>query len=269
MVKCILCGKEKVKFIAPLKEKYDWLVYPEEINIYDCENCDTRFIDPLLNIDYNFIYEKTGIYYNEFERVRRLKLQEDPSWDILSRGHPYYGVFDFIKGKKNLEILDIGCGYGGLVFVLNIMGHKAIGLEVSRQAVYFAAGLFGDNYFQLDIDSFIEQNPDKKYDLIIAIEVIEHLIDPMNFVRKCLSCIKEKGSLLITTPNRDYNQIFPDRKENQSDWIMDKPPIHLAIYNKKAMEYIAFETKTNLSTVSFPGLAEITGPTNLVAIFKK
>lgn len=258
--------------MGSLKPSVEWLdKQPDKYEIYDCEVCGTRFADSAGGIDYEFVFQQTDLYANQLEFARRLKWHDDPTWALIGLGHPYYAIFDFVRGKKELEILDVGCSYGYVPYGLNLMGHKAVGIDVARQPIHFAKGLFGDYYFQSDIGQFIELNPTLKYDLVIAIEVLEHLTEPMNFVENCLKALKPNGSLLLTTPNGDFIQPFADRAERAKDeiWMMEKPPVHAAIYNRKAMEYIAKETGTKLSFTEFPGLAERSGSLNMAAIFTK
>ena len=198
---------------------------------------------------------------------------DDPSWALLGLGHPYYGVMDFLKGKKELEVLDVGCSYGSLCFIMNLLGHKTIGIDVSNRSIQFAKGIFGDSFYKLDIGELLTQNPQIKFNLVTAVEVIEHVPEPMQFVKDCLSCLKPGGSLLITTPNKDYKHYSKDRKEREEKenkiWFFDNPPVHLAIYGEDSMRYIAKENNCKVEFITCPGLSQITGNLNLIAVFTK
>ena len=132
-----------------------------------------------------------------------------------------------------------------------------------------ASAFFGNYYAYSTIENFVNENPDKKYDLVVAVEVLEHLTQPMSFIKNALESLKPSGSFLLTTPNGDFTHILSGRKERVGLWMMEKPPIHTAIYNKKAMEFIARETGTMLTFTEFPGLAERSGSLNMAAIFTK
>lgn len=276
MINCILCGKEQTKFLGELKPQYDWVKMEgndDKFDIYDCETCGARFAYPnsIQPKFYDFIFDQTSIYKGQLEFARTLRQQDDPSWALMALGHPYYGVFEFLKGKKNLDILDLGCSYGYLTYVLNLMGHRTIGIDVSRQAVYFAKGVFGDTFFQMDIEELVKNNPQLKCDVIIAIEVIEHLEKPMQFVQTALKCLKDKGHFIITTPNKDFKHLMEDRAQMHANdvWMADHPPVHLSLFGKQAMEYIAKENNLSLSFIIPIGLAEQTGSLNLIAVFQK
>jgi SAM-dependent methyltransferase len=61
---------------------------------------------------------------------------------------------------------------------------------------------FGGNC-EYDLGTFFE----KEFDVVLAMEVIEHLIDTDQFMRECHRILKDDGILIITTPNvaRPYN----------------------------------------------------------------
>jgi 2-polyprenyl-3-methyl-5-hydroxy-6-metoxy-1,4-benzoquinol methylase len=268
--KCILCSQNKTEFVGEVKIEVPFV--GPDFQIYDCQTCGLKFVANAGMIDYNFVYSQTEIYANVLEFARKLRRQEDASWALVSRGHPMYAVLSFLKNKKDLEILDVGCGYGELVWVMAMLGHKVLGIDVARQAIQFAKGLFGDMFYELDIKGLIKNAPDLKFDLITAVEVIEHLREPMEFVRDCASLLKDGGSLILTTPNGDYQEILPDRREQHKNeiWKMEKPPVHWAIFREKTMEYIAREVNLKLNIFrDFPGFAQLSGSPNLVAIFTK
>lgn len=270
-MKCILCQKEDIKNIGKLTHNHKWLEGVKEFSIQDCNTCGTRFAHPYNAINYDFIFDQTDIYKSHLEFARILRRQDDPSWALIGLGHSYYGVFDYLKGKKNLKILDVGCSYGYLTWVLNCMGHQTFGIDITKQAIGFATGTFGQTFYYADTREFLKEFPQQKFDLVVAIEVIEHLSQPMDFIQDCAELLNKKGNILITTPNKDFNQFFEDRKEINKDkiWMMEEPPIHFAIYGKQSMEYIAKENNLKVSFVDVPGMAQTTGPLNLITVFEK
>lgn len=95
----------------------------------------------------------------------------------------------FVKGKN---ILDIGSKEG---FV-----HKLLVEENPDREIFTLDKEEGD--FRIDLDKPKKgKKINKKFDIIIAGEIIEHLESPINFVKYCKSLLKKNGRLIITTPN--------------------------------------------------------------------
>ena len=59
-------------------------------------------------------------------------------------------------------------------------------------------------YFIGTVEEFAEKNPHRKFDAVVASEVIEHVSNPPVFVDTCSSLIDEGGSFFVTTINRTW-----------------------------------------------------------------
>lgn len=109
-------------------------------------------------------------------------------------------------------VLDAGCGSGYGTSILSIKASKVLGIDQSKSAIEYAIenyGLKNTIEFQLlDLD-FIDINlKDIKFDIIVCIEVIEHL--GYKRAKKLLqvfsSLLNQDGRLLITTPDKTQSK---------------------------------------------------------------
>lgn len=272
-MECILCKQES----RLVKKDFGGITYitvegkEEEINtdrfydIWHCDICDTRFVSPYGEIDYEKVYTQTDIYKGLIEFAEKIKNDSDPWWTLIGRGQQYYAALDFVKGKQSLVGLEVGCGYGYMTYALNSLGHKFIGIEVSESVVKKCNELWGDAFYKADIRKL---RIDKKLNLIIGLEVIEHLSEPMEFMEAAYNLLEIGGSVLITTPDRTYFEMR-QTSEGQSmlepGWAGEMPPIHFAMYSKKSMEWLAKKLEMKLSFTDFPG-----GPAQTIgAVFTK
>lgn len=102
--------------------------------------------------------------------------------------------------EKNSEILDLGAGEGGFTRRMLENGYRAIavdGLDIFWQHPDIPLMLADlDKNFAADLSK-----DGKKYDAIVAIEIIEHLENPYSFLRECAKLLKPDGLLFVTTPN--------------------------------------------------------------------
>ncbi len=106
-----------------------------------------------------------------------------------------------------LECLDIGCGGGLLSERIARLGASVTGIDITQNSIEIAkihafnSGL-NINYINTDISLFIKNNSSKKFDMIIASEVVEHLDNRSLFFEEASKLLKNKGILILTTINK-------------------------------------------------------------------
>ena len=74
----------------------------------------------------------------------------------------------------------------------------------------------------------------KKYSAITFFQVIEHIKNPLEYLKSAKKLLKKDGVLLITTPN----QKSPLRLLFGSHWSVFKTPSHHFFYSKKSLEHL-------------------------------
>lgn len=112
----------------------------------------------------------------------------------------YFALKQIKKIKGVNKVLDIACGIGVLVNLLNQKNFKADGIDFSPEAIEYARSHNKGNYYLNSIDNF---NPEYKYDFVTATQIIEHLRKPVEFFKKIIKHLKPGGYLYIETPNLD------------------------------------------------------------------
>lgn len=107
--------------------------------------------------------------------------------------------FENIKALKNLSIIDIGCGGGLVCEPLARLGGTVTGIDADKNAINVAKDHsdLGINYICDDAT-----NLDEKFDIVLALEVIEHVSDIRAFMETCSSRLKPNGLLIMSTLNR-------------------------------------------------------------------
>ena len=106
---------------------------------------------------------------------------------------------------KGLRILDIGCGGGILSEPLARLGAEVVGVDPSPENIEAArahaeqAGVPVD-YRATTAEDLATQN--ERFDIVLAMEVVEHVTDVNAFVSTCASMVKDGGLLSLATINR-------------------------------------------------------------------
>ncbi len=110
-------------------------------------------------------------------------------------------ILDLVP-KDTRTVLDIGCATGELASVLKDGGMDVVGVDISEEALLEARKFLSESFcFNLESEEWPETLMARRFDLVVASEVIEHLFDTDLFLNKAKSLMATKGRLIITTPN--------------------------------------------------------------------
>lgn len=100
------------------------------------------------------------------------------------------------------EVLDVGCGDGGLASVLQEKGYVVDGADISPQAIEHARSFLRKGYLvDLSASTWDEGLMKQHYDVVIATEVLEHTFSPDEVLGRLKLLLKDDGAILITVPN--------------------------------------------------------------------
>lgn len=102
----------------------------------------------------------------------------------------------FLKNKKN-KILEFGCGTGGNLKFLSDFG-EVMGLDISERALNFCKKRGFNNLVLGDVESL--NLPENSFDLVLALDVLEHLKDDKGTIEKAWRVLKTGGYFLVTVP---------------------------------------------------------------------
>ena len=118
----------------------------------------------------------------------------------LEKAHRQVREMRELTGLASGRVLDIGCGYGYFRVALAEAGYEHDGLEVSA----FARAVAKETYGYETFGGFLEdhwQDWPERFDGIVLFDLIEHLVDPDEFMRQVYACLRPGGVVGIKTPN--------------------------------------------------------------------
>jgi SAM-dependent methyltransferase len=160
------------------------------LTLLHCAGCGSAFYDPPGINNFSDLNQERDDFWRFYVEVGGGVWET--IWPIL---------VDVAPGKRTL--LDVGCGFGFAVdFWRRTTGEEAVGVEL---ADYGAIGAR-----MLDILIYREFVQDcaalrgRRFDIVYASEVIEHVPDPFAFVALLAPFVTEEGVLILTTPSADY-----------------------------------------------------------------
>ena len=108
------------------------------------------------------------------------------------------------KSLKNIKVLDIGCGGGLLCEPLSKLGAKVIGIDASEKNIKIAKthakkSKLKINYYCASPENFISK---EKFDVILNMEIVEHVEDVNLFLKESSKFLKKNGIMFIATLNK-------------------------------------------------------------------
>ena len=106
---------------------------------------------------------------------------------------------------KGIRMLDIGCGGGILSEPLARLGAHVIGADPSKENVAIASAHARENGVDADYRATTAEDlaaAGEKFDVVLAMEVVEHVVDVDAFVAICASMVKPGGLMFAATLNR-------------------------------------------------------------------
>lgn len=151
----------------------------------------------------------------------------------------------FLEKLKNSgvilgSVLEIGCGYGFFLSEAKALFPRIYGVELSENAATHARSLSGASIHNGDI---LTMPPDwKGFDVIVAINVIEHIYSPMQFLSMLKARLKKGGRIIIATP--DIGSFW--YKMLRRRWPSFKLPEHVAFYSRKTLSLLLKQAGFNV-----------------------
>lgn len=212
MAKCIVCdGHEFTVIHHGTRDIHD-------MDVLKCNNCGMVRLASFDHIkDY---YENSEMRQNKI--INSMAIDERIKNDVRRSS---FFLPDYI-GK---DILDFGCGLGGFLKNARNYANSVAGVEKDEELIR----TLQDS--QIDIRSDICEF-DRNFDFISLFHVIEHLIDPYDYLYKIRNKLNKDGLLVVETPNADdallslYNS---EEFKSFSYW-----GCHVQLYTSKTLETV-------------------------------
>jgi SAM-dependent methyltransferase len=144
----------------------------------------------------------------------------------LEPGHKYFLGDPLAPGRG--ELLDIGCGTGNFLAAARSAGYTVSGTELDRNAAQFAKEKLGlPRVLGLTVSEFANKYPGEQFDVVTFFEVLEHQASPVEFLQKVKACVRPRGYIALSVPNRERWLTGPD--------VLDYPPNHFLRWNAGAL----------------------------------
>jgi 2-polyprenyl-3-methyl-5-hydroxy-6-metoxy-1,4-benzoquinol methylase len=211
-VACPICGAP-----ATVAQRVPPAVY------YGCPACETLFQHPMPTIEQMRAYveaEYARGVYTSYVAASNLK-----ALTFATRAKR-------IAAKAGVgRLLDVGASAGFFVEQALMVGFDAYGLELSREAVASATPAVLPRLTVGDVNALVLEGT-APFDVVTAFDVIEHVFDPLAFLRDVRRIARPDALLVITTP--DAGHVL--RHVLRARWPMFQPMQHTVLFSRRSLK---------------------------------
>ncbi len=179
-INCNICGTDNT---APVTTQNNY-------RFVKCLTCGLVYMNPrpeleVLKSIYDTYHQRNG--------------KDEYSWEVLM-GDNFKSISSLLENKfpSRGRILDIGCGYGHFLKIMEWRGWKTEGIDPSPNTVSYARKE-GLNVVNTTIDE--ASLPESSFNAVTMFYVLEHLTDPLNALRKIHNLLAPGGALIIRVPH--------------------------------------------------------------------
>lgn len=131
----------------------------------------------------------------------------------------------YLNKQSGISMFEVGCATGFFMDLARQKGWQTEGIDISEYAVKKAR----EKGLLASVAILENYQTDKKFDVVAMQDVIEHVKDPIDLIRRAKSLLTENGLLLITTPDEGslWARIWGKK------WHAFVPPQHLFYFSTK------------------------------------
>lgn len=236
---CPICnstGKKEIGF--PKTNLISKRFVDKKFKIVQCNSCQLYYVSPKIDFDSS---QWSELYNSDY-------FSNQSNWLVKRRKKELAERFDKAKSlietkNQKLRYLDVGAGEGKGLLEAHQRGWEATGIDIVDNRLEEA---------KLSEIKFIKSNllesdlPQNYYDFIYVDSVVEHVLNPVEYLSKIKKLLNKGGVIYIGVPNEDclFNSVRKlvfvlTGKKNESEKI--KPfdsPYHVIGFNDYSLKYL-------------------------------
>jgi len=225
-MKCLVCS--------------DPILEPHFKALLRCTNCG--FITANSNLSLQDLQDLYGAGY----------FSGDEYWDYLGdkkiiQKNLSRWLKEIKKYSPSGSLVEIGCAYG---FFLELARYSfdAVGYDLCAEAITYANNVPGNKAKHGDFLTDTALGTES-VDNVVMWDVIEHLPNPSEFIKRSSTILKPAGHIFITTG--DIDAWLP--KKQGPNWRMIHPPTHLQYFSSKTLQLLLESHGFEICNITYPG----------------
>lgn len=215
---CLLCNYNK--FLTVSSKIRD----SNNHSIIKCKKCGHIQLFPVPTIDEDKKFYDKNLqgknisYFGGIKEIRKKSFEDTVRRVTMIKKHV----------RKSDKILEVGSGYGFFVESLYQEGYNITGIEISKERRRLAKRITSVKILDIDINQKISEL--EKFNVIVLFHVLEHIIDPIGFLKKIKTMLLKNGKIIVEVPNSD--DLYLMNNHNYTEFYWQRAHIHYFNPNK-------------------------------------
>jgi len=237
---CPLCGAEASG--GTIKRN-------DQLSIIQCAHCPMAYVDSIPDIPTLNAYYDTGYFLGKKSFFTGSDYCHARHQAVLS-GRPVTGYREIISdfNPKGKDILEIGCSSGALLQQLKAhMPNSLLGLDFAQWPIDYGKRMYGLDLRCSSLEN--ERFSAESFDLVIMVDVLEHVPEPLSLTQKINRMLRPRGMLFVITPN------FGAFLKAKINWIqLSTSYEHLQYFSRESLALLGERTSFHIKRVYTQGL---------------
>jgi len=206
-----------------------------------CESCNTLVVAEVSEVNQTLVTDSDKDFYgrsywfaHQEEDLGLPNIFARSRSDLPERCIHWLGTVLKYKLPPG-KVLELGSAHGGFVAVLRWAGFDATGLELSPWVVDYARQTFEVPTLLGPVeDQLLEAN---SLDVIVLMDVLEHMPDPTATMGYCLNLLKSDGCIFIQTPRLPEDETFSELVTRRDPFLEQlKEKDHLYLFSERSIQ---------------------------------
>ena len=224
--KCLVCKNANYDIL-------DLAVRETGYKILQCKNCNLRqlFKENLYNTKNYYENDTQDSLSFKYTNITKIEQINHRHCETKNRAKIIQNI---ISNKKDeIHIIDVGGGYGNLLNEIKKLNIKMDLLEPRKlKDIFYTKNNINliNSFFN---EKFVENNKNK-YDIVICCHTLEHLKNPVEFLKNIKQIMKKKSHLFLEVPNDDLDLIKICKKYSKNVNYIEP---HLSYFTPETLKY--------------------------------
>ena len=227
---CVSCKGEKIKLWGKKNFHYTESASHKEFDIYRCESCGTGFLNRPPAMQWlQSIYQYSGQALTEAITLEDVLVRETEFPNCKLDAERMSDKADWFNVSGFGRALDIGSGFGFYTQALRKLGYRTVSINPGEYENEVFRNLNGDEPLAVMFENY---ESDEQFGVVMMSQVLEHLLEPDQAIKKVAGLLAPGGVLACAVPNYDSFLVkLLGTKDNACLWV----PEHVNYFSEEGL----------------------------------